>query len=79
MCRTMHLEDSTLCLEGFEIAETIDHLIVGCYISSSHWIKILNRLSIFGLLPNVVTDHVSQICHIYPAAKERQIGLQVLW
>jgi hypothetical protein len=26
----MHFEDLTLCLEGYEVVETIDHLIVGC-------------------------------------------------
>jgi hypothetical protein len=43
----MHLEDSALCLEGCGVAETIDHLVVGCDMSSSHWIKILNWLGIF--------------------------------
>ncbi|GAU43919.1 hypothetical protein TSUD_28600 [Trifolium subterraneum] len=58
--RGMHLEDSELCLGGCGVAETIDHLIVGCDMSSSLWIKILNWLGIFGPLPNVVTDHVSK-------------------
>ncbi|GAU47696.1 hypothetical protein TSUD_190240 [Trifolium subterraneum] len=77
--RGMHLEDSELCLGGCGVAETIDHLIVGCDMSSSLWIKILKWLGIFGPLPNVVTDHVSQFCNIFPVGKESQIGSQVLW
>ncbi|GAU34577.1 hypothetical protein TSUD_29230 [Trifolium subterraneum] len=77
--RGMHLEDSELCLGGCGVAETIDHLIVGCDMSSPLWIKILNWLGIFGPLPNVVADHVSQFCNIFPVGKESQIGSQVLW
>ncbi|MCI63226.1 midasin, partial [Trifolium medium] len=40
--RGMHLEDSTLCLGGCGVVETIDHLVVGCDMSFSVWIKILN-------------------------------------
>ncbi|GAU10307.1 hypothetical protein TSUD_421680, partial [Trifolium subterraneum] len=76
--RGMHLEDSELCLGGCGVAETIDHLIVGCDMSSPLWINILNWLGIFGPLPNVVVDHVSQFCNIFPVGKEAQIGSQVL-
>jgi hypothetical protein len=44
----MHLEDSALCLGGCGVGETIDHLVVGCDMSSCLWIKILNWLGIFG-------------------------------
>ncbi|PNY13834.1 cysteine-rich receptor-like protein kinase [Trifolium pratense] len=67
--RGMHLEDSALCLGGCGVAETIDHLIIGCEMSSSLWIKILNWLGTFGPLPNVVTDHVSQFCNILPVGR----------
>ncbi|GAU39392.1 hypothetical protein TSUD_295470 [Trifolium subterraneum] len=77
--RGMHLEDSELCLGGCGVAETIDHLVVGCDMSSSLWIKILNWLGIFGPLPNVVTDHVSQFCNIFPIGKVSQIEFQVIW
>jgi hypothetical protein len=59
ICRTMHLEVSTLCLEGFEI----EHLIVGCDMSSSLKIKILNRLSIFCPLSLVKGRRLSFKCY----------------
>ncbi|PNX94589.1 70 kDa peptidyl-prolyl isomerase [Trifolium pratense] len=75
ICRSMHLENSALCLGGCGVDETIDHLVVGCDI----WITILNWLGIFGPLPNVVADHVTEFCNTYLFAKEVRIGLQVIW
>jgi hypothetical protein len=42
ICHGMHLEDSVLCLEGCGVVENIDHLVVGCDMSSSHLITMLN-------------------------------------
>jgi hypothetical protein len=66
-----------LCLGGCGVDDTIDHLVVGCNMSLFIRIKILNWLSIFGHLPNVVVDHVTQFCNTYLFAKEVRIGLQV--
>jgi hypothetical protein len=64
----MHLEDSTLCLEGCGVAETIDYLIVGCDIN------FLNCLDIFVPLPMLWPIMYHHFAIFIPLVKKRGLG-----
>jgi hypothetical protein len=71
--------DSILCTSGCGVAETSNHLFLGCNFSHFLWYKILHWLSVYGPLSNGVGDHASQFCNAYVFRKEVRSSLQVVW
>jgi hypothetical protein len=75
--RMTHL-DSILCTSGCRVAETSNHLLLGCNFFYILGYKIIHWLGVDDPLSNVVRDHASQFCNAYVFHKEVRSNLQVV-
>jgi hypothetical protein len=77
--RSLAITYTKVYVGGCGVAESSNHLLLGCDFSQSLCSKIRIRLGIHDPLENVVNDHALQICNSLAFGKDVQSDIHIVW